>query len=77
METSRTVTERRNSDASAASVTKELATLKHFLSYCVGQELIEFNPASGVKGPKAPPPRVRYLQPRFRWLIDPGAMLWV
>lgn len=57
------MTKRLNSEASPASVTKELNTAKHLLSYCVEQELIEFNPAKGVKAPKAGPLRVRYLQP--------------
>jgi site-specific recombinase XerD len=57
------VTLRRNGEASPASVTKELHTLKHLLSYSVEQELIASNPAKGVKAPKPGPLRVRYLQP--------------
>jgi integrase len=53
----------RSPKASAASVTKELATLKHILSLCVEWEIIPFNPAQGVKAPKLPPGRSRYLQP--------------
>jgi len=58
----RYVTER-SSAVSAASVTKELNVLKHLMSLAVEWELIPTNPAHGVKGPKAPAGRVRYLQP--------------
>jgi integrase len=46
-----------------ASVTKELNILKHLLSMAVQWELLPFNPASGVKAPRQPAGRVRYLQP--------------
>jgi site-specific recombinase XerD len=48
---------------SAASVTKELNVIKHLLALAVEWELIPVNVAHGVKGPKAPAGRVRYLQP--------------
>lgn len=54
----------RCADVSAASVTKELNVLKHLLRLAVEVwEYIPTNPAHGVKPPKAPPGRLRYLQP--------------
>lgn len=58
----RYVTER-SGEVSAASVTKELNVLKHLLALAVEWELIPVNVAHGVKSPKAPAGRVRYLQP--------------
>src|SRR6185437_320961 len=58
----RYVTER-SGEVSAASVTKELNVVKHLMSLAVEWELIPTNPAHGVKSPKAPAGRVRYLQP--------------
>jgi integrase len=49
--------------ASPATIQKELNTLKHLLRLAVEWELIPANPAQGVRAPKAPPGRVRYLQP--------------
>src|SRR5579871_5478297 len=53
----------RSGTVSPASVTKELNVLKHLLALAVEWELIPANPAHGVKSPKAPAGRVRYLQP--------------
>jgi len=53
----------RSGDVSAASVVKELNVLKHLLGLSVEWELIPANPAHGVKPPKVPAGRVRYLQP--------------
>jgi integrase len=53
----------RSGEVSPASVTKEANVLKHLLSLGVEWELIPANPAHGVKSPKAPAGRVRYLQP--------------
>lgn len=53
----------RSGNASSASLTKELNVLKHLMSLAVEWELIPVNQAHGVKGPKAPAGRVRYLQP--------------
>lgn len=53
----------RSGEVSPASLTKELNVLKHMLSLAVEWELIPANPAHGVKSPKAPAGRVRYLQP--------------
>lgn len=48
---------------SAASVVKELNVLKHLLKLAVEWEFIPTNAALGVKPPKVPAGRVRYLQP--------------
>lgn len=53
----------RSAAVQAASVTKELNVLKHMLALAVEQELVPVNYAHGVKPPKAPAGRVRYLQP--------------
>jgi integrase len=58
----RYITERA-AKVSAGSVTKELNVLKHLLGLAVEWELIPLNPAHGVKPPKVPAGRVRYLQP--------------
>ena len=59
----RYVTERSNR-VGPASVRKELSVLKHMLNLAVSEwEIIPVNPAQGVKSPKVPPGRVRYLQP--------------
>lgn len=55
-----------------ATTTKELNTLKHLLKLATQEwEYIPVNPAYGVKPPKAPPGRLRYLQPgELRVLIE-------
>lgn len=54
----------RLADVSNATVTKELNVLKHLLELAVYEwEYIPVNPARRIKPPKAPPGRVRYLQP--------------
>jgi integrase len=53
----------RHGDASSASIAKELNVMKHLLALAVEWELIPANPAHGVKAPRAPAGRVRYLQP--------------
>lgn len=54
----------RSAEVGPASVTKELNVLKHLLGISVDVwEYIPLNPAHGVRPPKAPPGRLRYLQP--------------
>ncbi len=53
----------RSGGVSPASITKELNVLKHLLGLAVEWELIGANPAHGVKAPRVPAGRVRYLQP--------------
>jgi integrase len=54
---------KRSGEVSSGSVTKELNVLKHMLSLSVEWELVPVNVAHGVKAPKVPAGRVRYLQP--------------
>ena len=66
----RYVTERA-AKASAYSVGRELTVIKHLLGLAVEWEIIPFNPAQGVKAPKQPAGRVRYLQPtELRTLLE-------
>src|SRR5438067_1052012 len=62
----------RCADVAPGTVIKELNVLKHLLRLASEEwEYIPVNPARGVKGPKAAPGRVRYLQPsELRTLID-------
>jgi integrase len=57
------VTER-SAKVAPGTVTKELNVTKHFFKLAVEWEVIPSNPAQGVKGPKLPAGRIRYLQPR-------------
>jgi integrase len=62
---------KRASVVSAHSVQKETNTLKHLMRLAVEWEVIPFSPAQGLKGPKVPAGRVRYLQPtELRALLD-------
>jgi integrase len=62
---------KRSGEVSAHSVTKELNILKHLLRLAVEWEIIPINPAQGVKAPKVPAGRVRYLHPKeLRALIE-------
>jgi integrase len=58
----RYVTER-SGEVKPATVRKELNVLKHLLNLAVEWEVIIMSPGQGVKSPKVPPGRVRYLQP--------------
>jgi len=49
--------------ASAVTVRKELAFLTHLFRLAVEWEIIPVSPAIGLKSPKPPAGRVRYLQP--------------
>jgi integrase len=53
----------RSVEVSAYSVQKELNCLKHLLRMAMEWEIIPVNPAQGVKSPRVPAGRVRYLQP--------------
>lgn len=57
------LTERVTQKASPYSVRKELVFLTHMFRLAVEWEIIPFTPAQGLKAPKLPPGRVRYLQP--------------
>lgn len=54
---------KRAGEVSNHSVQKELNVLKHLLRLAVEWETIPLNPAQGVKPPRVPAGRVRYLQP--------------
>jgi integrase len=54
---------KRSPEASAHSVQKELNILKHLLRLAVEWEIVPFNVSQGVKSPRVPAGRVRYLQP--------------
>jgi integrase len=62
----------RSAQAAPATVIKEFNVLKHLLKLATDLwEFIPVNPAQGVKSPKAPPGRVRYLQPEeLRALLE-------
>jgi integrase len=53
----------RGGHASPYSIQKELNVIKHLLRLAVEWELIPFSPAQGIKSPRVPAGRVRYLQP--------------
>jgi integrase len=53
----------RSGEVSPGSIVKELNVLKHMLTLAVEWELIPANPAHGIKPPRVPAGRVRYLQP--------------
>lgn len=53
----------RSGEVSAYTVQKELNVLKHMLSLAVEWEIVPVNNAHGVKSPRVPAGRVRYLQP--------------
>ncbi len=54
---------KRAGEVSAHSVQKETNVLKHLLRLAVEWEIIPFTAAQGVKTPRVPAGRVRYLQP--------------
>lgn len=65
-------------DVSNATVTKELNVLKHLLELAVNEwEYIPVNPARRIKPPKAPPGRVRYLQPTELRAVLASAPGWL
>jgi len=53
----------RSGEVSAASIAKEVKVLKHLLSLAVEWRLIAASPAHGVKAPRIPAGRTRYLEP--------------
>lgn len=62
---------KRSGETSPGSVLKELNALKHLLRLAVEWEIIPVNPAQGVKSPRVPAGRVRYLQPtELRTLLE-------
>lgn len=61
----------RSGKVSPYSIQKELNILKHLLRLCVEWEIVPINPAQGVKSPRVPAGRIRYLQPtELRVLLE-------
>ena len=67
----------RSAEVSAGTVTKELNVMKHLLGLAVEWELIPLNPARGVKAPKVPAGRVRYLHPGGLRALLEGCPDWL
>jgi integrase len=67
----------RSAAVAPASVAKELNVLKHMLAVAVDQELIPANYAHGVRPPKPPAGRVRYLQPTEVQLLLAACPAWL
>jgi len=67
----------RSGETSAHSVQKELNALKHLLRLAVEWEIIPVNPAQGVKSPRVPAGRVRYLQPTELRLLMEACPEWL
>lgn len=67
----------RSGNASAYSIQKELNVMKHLLRLAVEWELIPFNPAQGVKSPRVPAGRVRYLQPTELHVVVSACPEWL
>lgn len=55
---------KRAGEVSAHTVQKETNVLKHLLRLAVEWEVVPMNPGQGVKSPRVPAGRVRYLRPR-------------
>jgi integrase len=67
----RYITARVVAKASPGTVSREMNVLKRLFSLAVEWEILVLNPASGVKGPRVPAGRVRYLQPtELRTLLE-------
>lgn len=61
----------RSGKASPYSIQKELNILKHLMRLAVEWGIIPINPAQGIKSPRVPAGRVRYLQPgELRMLLE-------
>lgn len=68
---------KRSPEASAHTVLKELNVLKHMLRLAVEWEIIPVNPAQGVRSPKVPAGRVRYLQPTELTVLLAECPVWL
>jgi integrase len=54
---------KRCGEVSPSSVVKELNVLKHLFTLAIDWEIVPINPCHGIKPPRVPAGRVRYLQP--------------
>ncbi len=68
---------KRGTEVSAHTVQKELNILKHLLRLAVEWEIIPVNPTQGVKAPKVPAGRVRYLQPTELRVLLEACLEWL
>jgi integrase len=62
---------------STHTIQKELNCLKHIFNLAVEWEVIPLTPAAGVKSPRVPPGRVRYLQPAELKTLMEGCPDWL
>ena len=67
----------RSGNASPYSIQKELNIIKHLLRLAVEWELIPFSPAIGIKSPRVPAGRVRYLQPGELRALVTACQVWL
>lgn len=67
----------RSGKASPYSIQKELNVLKHLLRLAVEWELVPLNPAQGIKSPRTPAGRVRYLQPTELFALVRACPSWL
>lgn len=67
----------RSGKASPYSIQKELNVIKHLLRLSIEWELIPFNPAQGIKSPRVPAGRVRYLQPNELRALVLACPVWL
>jgi integrase len=67
----------RSDHVAPGTVIKELNTLKHMLGLAVDWELIPLNPCTGVKPPRVPAGRVRYLQPTELRAVLEACPMWL
>jgi integrase len=67
----------RSGKASPYSIQKELNVIKHLLRLAIEWELIPFNPAQGIKSPRVPAGRVRYLQPNELRALVLACPVWL
>lgn len=72
----RYVTERSRAVA-PGTVRKEINTLKHLLRLAVEWDVMPLNPAQGIKTPKVPAGRVRYLQPPELLVLLESCPAWL
>lgn len=68
---------KRSAEVSAHTVQKELNVLKHLLRLAVEWEVVPFNHAQGVKSPRVPAGRVRYLQPTELQAVMEASPEWL
>ncbi len=68
---------KRSGSVGANSVIKEINVIKHLMRLAVEWELIPLNPAQGIKPPKTPPGRVRYLEPSQLRVLLESAVDWL